>query len=406
MLGFFEQGFGLPFYFWPLEFGCLSSPMSGIISFSPMRDLPSPSSSSSSSGDVYYQPLSDVSGWVVGGELAREGPNVHFQVVRNGVRAQLCQWRGAFTGSDADPNEPALLSHRERLVRLVHPHLATIHDLVRLGPHLYTITTPSPGGSLLDRLLNDFLVSQAQAALWFRQACEAVQHLHRSGIIHGAIHPQSFRFDADGVLRLGCLHLSRLPGVPPLFAGFRPSEMYTAPELIGITPPCSLPGDIWSLGILLFALLSRMSPWQHVNTATFAIARPQLVALLGASTSISPEASSLIQLVLVGDPSQRPTAAAILAHAWLSYVPSATTPSPVPAPSSDAIARMAELGFDPKLVCHLLPSDTNLQQLLSCSASRSRSHKSHRPSRRTPPPSAIKHRKSKKTKKCSPPAPL
>ena len=105
------------------------------------------------------------------------------------------------------------------------------------------------------------------------------------------------------------------------------SIYYVAPDVL--LGPYDYRVDLWSMGVILFMLLSGKPPFNGAGEDEI------LVAVKAASVSfesptwscVSPLANTLILQLLSRDPRQRPSAEAALSHAWLSGSKSLTAVS-------------------------------------------------------------------------------
>ena len=98
----------------------------------------------------------------------------------------------------------------------------------------------------------------------FAQIVDAVAHMHRHGFVHNDIKADNILVSKDGVPKLSDFGLSCKIGTPSSGAG---TTKFMAPELVTVNNkkegvPVSPAHDVWSLGVLLFTLLTGRFPWR------------------------------------------------------------------------------------------------------------------------------------------------
>ena len=97
------------------------------------------------------------------------------------------------------------------------------------------------------------------------------------------------------------------------------SPCYAAPEMIAGKKYNGLQVDIWSCGVILFALLCGYLPFEDPNTAQ--LYKKILNGDYSIPKHVSPEARSLLQGILNTDPSRRFTIEEIRKHSWYQLSP-------------------------------------------------------------------------------------
>lgn len=165
----------------------------------------------------------------------------------------------------------------------IHAILKHIHVLRFLGvdefgtksrpaggyvPGLYMLLEYAAGGDLFDKIAPDVGVSEDLAQFYFRQLIAGLEYIHEQGIVHRDIKPENLLLSADGDLKIadfGLCSVYRYKGKERVLKGACGSLPYVAPEM-NATPYKGEGVDVWSAGVVLFALLVGNTPWDEPTT--------------------------------------------------------------------------------------------------------------------------------------------
>lgn len=176
--------------------------------------------------------------------------------------------------------EPALAddpAFRERFIaigqavqRLRHRHLLTLHEVGERAGMLYAVSEILPGGSLRERIARAPLRPEHALAVAVDVA-RALQHLHAAGIVHRDVASGNVLFRDDGAAVLGDYGVAARMEVDDAVADGRavgtPATM-SPEQAAGAAPsPCA---DLYSLGVLLFEMLTGRLPYEADDPATLA----------------------------------------------------------------------------------------------------------------------------------------
>ena len=187
-------------------------------------------------------------------------------------------------------------NERQLLASLAHPNIARLLDGgVASGGAPYLVMEYIEG-QLWDRYCTDRRLPVEARIRLFLQVCEAVEFAHRNLIVHGDLKPANILVTADGTVKLldfGTAKLVRDPeGRVTQFASLTPR--YASPEQIRGERVNTL-SDVFSLGVILYELLTGAWPFGDPKSAADAVDR----ALHGR------EAGAPAQAVLEGAAAER-----------------------------------------------------------------------------------------------------
>ena len=193
------------------------------------------------------------------------GPMTAVYAARNSATDAPCAVKVVRPTWDDQATAVKLL-HREARAGLTvrHPHLVRVtHAHVTRAPY-FLVMDLLPGESLRQRLRRDYRLEPAEAVWIVRQTAEALAALHRAGFLHGDLKPENLRLTSGGAAVLIDLGFAHRPGENAAFLreGYvLGTADYLAPELCDPEPSEDLSSDLFSLGVLLFEMLTGRLPY-------------------------------------------------------------------------------------------------------------------------------------------------
>jgi len=215
----------------------------------------------------------------------------------------------------------ARLSELETFLSVDHPHIGRLVDVYETPSGLALVMEYLDGGELFDRLHSRGRFSEQDAARALRQVLLAVRHLHRRGIVHRDLKLENFLYDCgSGDLKLIDFGFARpWSGEEPM-RGQCGTLCYMAPEVLDSEDGYDFKCDLWSAGVIAFALLAGELPFKGVSEKQVAkLIRNASYSFAGERwAGISQAGRDFVQSLLQLDAAARPSAADALRHPWFA----------------------------------------------------------------------------------------
>jgi serine/threonine protein kinase len=200
--------------------------------------------------------------------------------------------------------------------RMDHPNVVKILDVIERENVHYIVMELVSGGDLFDYIVNSHpRLVETEARRVFQQIVAAIRHCHGRGIVHRDLKPENIFVDAKRDIKLGDFGFSTEWRAGQILTDSCGSPNYAAPELL--YKGCEYEGpeiDIWSLGVILYALLCSCLPFDAQSI-------PELFRLIKSCRYsvpgfVSPDAKALIGTMIVVDPVRRAHLQDIWDHPW------------------------------------------------------------------------------------------
>lgn len=228
------------------------------------------------------------------------------------------------------------------IARLEHPAIVPVYDFGHEQDQLFLVMRYMPGGSLLERVTQEPL-SLFAAAKVVRRIASALDDVHRRGIIHRDIKPDNILFDLRDNAYLSDFGIVKLAQSALTVADqtFMGTPAYMSPEQARGTIEIDSRSDVYSLGVILFEMLTGQLPFQADTPVGMALMHvadpiPQIRHIKG---DLPPNTQVIIDRALAKARVDRYATAGELAQDLVALVratpgaiPKAGTASPTPKP--------------------------------------------------------------------------
>ncbi|HUG20808.1 MAG TPA: serine/threonine-protein kinase, partial [Planctomycetaceae bacterium] len=150
------------------------------------------------------------------------------------------------------------------LARLNHPNIVTIHDF-GVSDGLYYLVMEYVEGVNLREMMHEHLDSSVALRI-IPEICDALHYAHEQGIVHRDIKPENILVDTHGRVKIADFGLAKLIGGTLESSGLTKSRQvmgtwqYMAPEQMQGTRQVDHRADIYSLGVILYEMLTGEVP--------------------------------------------------------------------------------------------------------------------------------------------------
>ncbi|KZT70626.1 Pkinase-domain-containing protein [Daedalea quercina L-15889] len=202
--------------------------------------------------------------------------------------------------------------------QLHHPHITQLFEVIATESNIWLVTELCSGGELFDYLAEKGRLSEEETRVIFGQLCLAVAYVHSKGIVHRDLKLENVLLDEHCRVKLGDFGFTREFERGILLETFCGTTGYASPEMLMAKKYLGPEVDVWSLGVILYTLLTGTLPFDDDDED---IMKEKVIrGEFEDPEWLSDESRNLLKSILQTDPEKRPTIAQILAHTWFTQV--------------------------------------------------------------------------------------
>lgn len=139
-----------------------------------------------------------------------------------------------------------------------HPNVIDLYDVYEDSNGVHLVLELCSGGELFDRIVKQDRYSETEAAAVVRQIAAGLEAIHRANIVHRDLKPENCLFSdirEDSPLKIMDFGLSSVEEFTDPVVGLFGSIDYVSPEALS-QGKITTKSDMWSLGVILYILLS------------------------------------------------------------------------------------------------------------------------------------------------------
>uniref|UniRef100_A0A8C7UX44 Protein kinase domain-containing protein n=1 Tax=Oncorhynchus mykiss TaxID=8022 RepID=A0A8C7UX44_ONCMY len=221
-----------------------------------------------------------------------------------------------------------------------HPHVLKLHDVYENNKYLYLVLEHVSGGELFDYLVKKGRLTPKEARKFFRQIISALDFCHSHSICHRDLKPENLLLDEKNNIRIADFGMASLQVGDSLLETSCGSPHYACPEVIRGEKYDGRRADVWSCGVILFALLVGALPFDHDNLRQ--LLEKVKSGVFHMPHFIPPDCQALLKGMIEVNPDKRLTLEAIQKHSW--YLGGRNEPCPEqPPPRRVCVKRIVSL---------------------------------------------------------------
>ncbi|AET41218.1 protein kinase HSL1 Ecym_7392 [Eremothecium cymbalariae DBVPG len=197
-----------------------------------------------------------------------------------------------------------------------HPNVMALYEVWENKPELYLVLEYVEGGELFDYLISRGKLPEQEAVHYFKQIVQGVSYCHHFNICHRDLKPENLLLDKKNLsVKIADFGMAALETTDKLLETSCGSPHYASPEIVMGQKYHGSPSDVWSCGIILFALLTGHLPFNDDNVKKLLLKVQS--GKYQMPQNISNEAKDLIAKILIVDPAMRITIDEVLEHPLL-----------------------------------------------------------------------------------------
>eukprot|EP00823_Brevimastigomonas_motovehiculus_P004654 TRINITY_DN3167_c0_g1_i1.p1 TRINITY_DN3167_c0_g1~~TRINITY_DN3167_c0_g1_i1.p1 ORF type:complete len:657 (-),score=101.06 TRINITY_DN3167_c0_g1_i1:343-2313(-) len=202
----------------------------------------------------------------------------------------------------------------EILRKFSHPHIVRLYEVIETPTDIYAVVEYVPGGELFDYIVGKGKLEEREARLFFQQIISGLDYCHYNDVVHRDLKPENLLLDDQNHLKIADFGLSGHCRDGILMKTSCGSPNYASPQVISGNFYAGPEVDVWSCGVILFAMLCGSLPFDDENIRT--LFRKIKTGYFVTPPHVSKDADHLIRCMLEVDPLRRITIKQIRAHPW------------------------------------------------------------------------------------------
>ncbi|XP_040189631.1 MAP/microtubule affinity-regulating kinase 3 isoform X4 [Rana temporaria] len=216
-----------------------------------------------------------------------------------------------------NPTSLQKLFREVRIMKILnHPNIVKLFEVIETEKTLYLIMEYASGGEVFDYLVAHGRMKEKEARSKFRQIVSAVQYCHQKHIVHRDLKAENLLLDADMNIKIADFGFSNEFTVGNKLDTFCGSPPYAAPELFQGKKYDGPEVDVWSLGVILYTLVSGSLPFDGQNLKE--LRERVLRGKYRIPFYMSTDCENLLKRFLVLNPTKRGTLEQIMKDRWIN----------------------------------------------------------------------------------------
>lgn len=195
-----------------------------------------------------------------------------------------------------------------------HPHIIKLYEVISTPTDIFMVMEYVCGGELFEYIVKHGKLSEDAARTFFQQIICAVEYCHRHKVVHRDLKPENLLLDENGNVKIADFGLSNIMMDGDFLKTSCGSPNYAAPEVISGKLYAGPEVDIWSCGVILYALLCGKLPFDDEYIPN--LFKKIKGGIFTLPPHLSDSTKGILRSMLNVDPLKRATITQIREHPW------------------------------------------------------------------------------------------
>ena len=204
--------------------------------------------------------------------------------------------------------------------KLSHPNIAQLFEVIETAEQILMVLEYASGGELFDYIVARGKLAESTSVRYFHQILNAVEYIHFNKVVHRDLKPENLLLDENNNIKLADFGLSNCYDDGRTLDTPCGSPCYAAPEMVAGKSYSGLSVDIWSCGIVLYAMICGFLPFEDNNTPV--LYQKIIKGEYEEPAWLSHSAKDLLRHILDTNPGTRYSIDNIRRHPWMKETPS------------------------------------------------------------------------------------
>ena len=202
----------------------------------------------------------------------------------------------------------------DMLAKFSHPNVILVAEIFESEDSYYSVMEFCEGGELFNYIVKKNRLSENESAFFFFQLINGLEYIHSLGIVHRDLKPENLLLTDEHILKIIDFGLSNYfkSGQTKLLSTPCGSPCYASPEMVAGKKYDGFKIDVWSCGIILYAMLCGYLPFEDPDNEV--LFKKILECKLEFPEYVNKLSIDLIEKILVTDPEKRITIKEIKKH--------------------------------------------------------------------------------------------
>lgn len=212
----------------------------------------------------------------------------------------------------------------EAMRKVDHENTVKLYEVIHTEDYVYLVMELAEGGDLLDFINSRKYLSERTAQSLFADLVSGISKCHSVKVVHRDLKCENVLLDSRLRLKISDFGFARSHEGKKLetYCG---SYAYAAPEVIMGDPYQGEAADIWSMGVILYAMVAGRLPFKDTDLKSLL---SEIGSRLHFPSRVSAECQDLILSMLTFSPKERATLAEIKSHPWMAKTKKADDHTP------------------------------------------------------------------------------